>query len=281
MLGGGRRHSDDCLDQRLACPSMTDCPYGILDPASYQAVVRREADALLAAVEAGPHSAQVAACPGWTVLDLVDHVGKVHQWATAILTHGNGPDHETVGAPPGADLHDWYADQVDLLLRTLAATDPARPVWTFQPGQRRASFWSRRQAFEVTVHRVDAELAIGHQPEVEPTLAADGVGEVLDVMLPRVIRRSGHPDLGGPVLLACTDRPERWLLRPGPAGDAPVTAGPAVGDADAAEAVSTLRGPAAGLLLTLWKRPVPAPAAIRVTGDADVARRLLASRFTP
>ncbi len=263
--------------------SVTDSPFGTLTPSGYQAHLRREADAFRAAVATGPPEAAVAACPGWNVRSLVDHLGRIHQWATAIV-RGSGPDHRAAELPADADPVGWYATQVDRLAETLATADPEAPCWTFHPQQKVAAFWSRRQAHEVAVHRMDAELAVGGASAYDPDLAVDGVGELLDVMVPRVSQRSGPPDLAAPVLLTCTDRPARWLLRPDSqsvAGGVPVADGPAVTDSDASSAAATLQGPAAGLLLMLWKRPLPPGVEVTVSGDATVVRRLLASRLTP
>lgn len=259
---------------------MTDTPMGSADPTTYQAHVRAEADAFLAAVAAGPPSAQVASCPGWTLHSLVDHLGGIHQWATAIL-QGSGPDYTPTPIPEGATLGPWYADHVDRLLATLADTDPTAPCWTFQRARRTASFWSRRQAHEVAVHRVDAELAVGMEPTYDAALAADGIAEIFDVVVPRAARRLGRPDLAAPILLACTDRPERWLLRiDSDDADRPLeAAGPEVTDGAAADAGAVIRASAATLLLTLWRR-VDSDAAVTVEGDHDVARRFLASQLT-
>ncbi|WP_020577193.1 maleylpyruvate isomerase family mycothiol-dependent enzyme [Actinopolymorpha alba] len=285
---------------------MTDLPHSAYQPAFYQARLREQADAFRTTVAGGPPSAPVAACPGWTLRDLVDHLGGVHQWATAIVVTGRGPTHPTVDLADGDDPATWYAGHAARLLDVLAATDPDQPTWTFHPAYTTARFWSRRQFHETAVHRVDAELALGLDAAYDADLAVDGINEVLDVMLPRATQRFGAPDLAAPVLLACADRAERWLLRP-PAADAgttsgdaasvpPTADGPLIPESTAAQAAATIRGTAAGLLLTLWKRQVPeldaapnyggdhpqrAGAALTVEGDAEVVARLLGSKLTP
>ena len=52
--------------------------------------------------------APVAHCPGWTLRDLADHLGGVHQWAAHAVVAGT-PDlePEPAGRSPAA-LADWY-----------------------------------------------------------------------------------------------------------------------------------------------------------------------------
>jgi uncharacterized protein (TIGR03083 family) len=263
---------------------VTQQPYGAFDPKTYQAVIRREADAFVDAYAHGDPKAPVKACPGWTLAQLVDHLGQIHQWARGIVL-GEGPrDVVTTAASDGEDLAAWYERCVGDLLETLAKTDPSKPCWTMQPDNEVARFWSRRQAQELLVHRVDAELAVGGPVRADAELAADGIAEVLDLWLPRITRRSGSPDLAAPVLLACTDRAERWLLRPPRSADVPLgppTAdGPVLSDQDAATAEATVSGTAAGLLMLLWKRQNVSAAGVSLGGEVEVAEAFLESRLT-
>lgn len=263
---------------------MTQQPYGAFDPKAYQAVIRNEADAFVAAYVNGDPDAHVPLCPGWTLTDLVDHLGQVHQWAHGIVL-GEGPREVVTGGPEdGEDVATWYEECVGDLLDTLATTDPARPCWTFQSDNEQARFWSRRQALELLVHRVDAEAAVGGSVRVDPDLAVDGVAEIFDVWLPRITRRHGPPDLAAPLLIACTDRSERWLLHPSQGADQPLpppTAdGPVLTDQDAASAAATISGSGAGLLMVLWKRLNLSAAGVSLGGDLEVAEDFLRSRLT-
>jgi uncharacterized protein (TIGR03083 family) len=265
---------------------MTDQPYGFFTPAEYQAVIRANADELLAGLASADVTAPVPACPDWTVRDLVDHLGRIHQWARLNASSGldsTSPDHPTTGPAGDQPLASWYAGCVDDLLKVLATTDPAEPCWTFQSGNEMARFWSRRQSHELAMHRNDLRAAMGLGYRYEPAHAADGIGEVLDVFLERRKAYGVPPlDVPAPLLIECTDRPERWLLVPEP--DDPTehhAEGPDVPPARAATAAARLRGSAAGLLLTLWKRQDPTAAGLAIDGDADLAGRYLASKLTP
>ncbi len=258
--------------------------HGAFDPPTYATCIRAEAERLLAAYETGPDTARVPACPEWTLADLVRHTGRVHRWAARIVRTGKFPGggSSTVPAPDGSELGPWYAESVDLLLGDLAATDPSRPTWAFGDGGT-AEFWSRRQAHEVCIHRVDAELTIGVQPVVDPDLAADGVGEVVEVMMPRSERFGPHR-LPAPVLLSCTDHPGRWLISPpGEPDGVPVGTGPTLTRTEASAAAATVAGTAGDLLLALWRRIPPDDLGSRFTveGDQTAARATLAARVVP
>lgn len=258
---------------------MTDRRYGFLVPSTYQSHIKASADGFVAAVKRGPLEARVPACPAWSLRDLVEHLGQVHEWAGAIAATGQPLKHKPPGLPEDDDPAEWYAERADRLLEALASTDPDQPCETHQPDNQRASYWSRRQAHETAMHRVDAEMAIGLPPRYDAELAADGIGEVLDVWFPVIARRFEPPRVTEPVLLACTDRDDRWLISPNSTvapGEAPRTSGPELSDERAGVAGATISGTASDLILLLWKRH--GTDKVTVDGDGDVANRFLASK---
>lgn len=261
---------------------MTDEPFGAFTPGDYQAIIRREASMLLAALADGDETARVPACPDWSVRELVAHLGGVHHWAglnASTGLDGVSPRHPWLELPASAPLVSWYGERADRLLSVLAATDPAAPCWTFQKAYPTAGFWSRRQSHETAMHRNDAEAALGGSYSYETAHAADGISEIFDVFL---LRRKvyGVPrlDLDVPVLISCTDHPARWLLEPDPSDPLLHRASAA---ASGASAAAVLRGPAAGLLFTFWQRQSPEEAGLVAEGDTAVVERLLACTFTP
>jgi uncharacterized protein (TIGR03083 family) len=265
---------------------MTDHPYGGYTPTEYQAIIRREADDLLALLATTDPAARVPACPDWTVVDLVDHLGRIHQWARLNASSGldsTSPKHPTGGPAGGEDLASWYARCVEDLLKALATTDPAQPCWTFQAGNQVARFWSRRQSHELAMHRNDLAAAAGLGYRYEPAHAVDGVGEMLDVFLERRKVYGVPPlDVSAPLLVACTDRPERWLVTPVPGDPASHrAAGPALATGAAEVAAAAVRGTAQGLLLAMWKRQDPETAGLTVDGDPDLATGFLSAKLTP
>jgi uncharacterized protein (TIGR03083 family) len=235
---------------------------------------------------AGPE-APVPMSSRWTVRDLVTHIGNVHDWAASVLRSGvEQPqvfDAEPADADGGFDeLLFWYAARADALLDLLLSDEVPddRPVWTFGPPGT-AAFWPRRQAHEVTMHAVDAAAAAGQDLAdallpLDPVLCADGVDEVLTVMLPRVAFFVPRPALPARLALEATDTGDRWELEPDGQIDSAATGSP-VG--------ASLVGPASGLFALLWRRGFldgdGAEIGVEVEGDRAVVEALFAARLTP
>lgn len=188
-------------------------------------------------------AASVPSCPGWTVADLVDHLGGVHQWARHAVVEGN-PKGEP--EPAVGDLVAWYRQHAGDLLETLRSTDPAAPAWTFGTEQT-AGWWSRRQVHETRMHTRDLLEAGGRVDawELPAELAWDGVREVATEFYPRQVRLGRTEPIPGTLRLRATDLPDAD----------PITIG-------SDEPVVEAAAPAVEVLLMLWHRaPAPDPAA--------------------
>ena len=127
------------------------------------------------------------------------------------------------------------------LCDALSSGDPHGECWTFGFPPEQLWFWSRRQALETAVHRVDIELSHGPAAPIPSWLAADGIDEVVTSLFPRQIALERSPNLSGQVLLAPTDTETR---------STPFSVGISGGS------TAELRGPTQDLLLRLWKRPI-------------------------
>jgi uncharacterized protein (TIGR03083 family) len=184
-----------------------------MDPAEYLAVITTESTALADAAERAGLDAPVPSCPGWTVADLVAHVGEVQQWARIMVEQRATEriSRRTLpSAPAGPEVVGWFREQAPALVAVLASTDLSAPVWSWT-GEPTAHFWFRRQANEVAVHRWDAELAAGSATPIDAPIAADGVDEGL-AMLPV---RGGSDALvgnGETIHLHCTDIDGEWVV---------------------------------------------------------------------
>lgn len=196
------------------------------------------------AVASGDLDARVPTCPGWTLSDLVGHLGWVHRWAAHSVTHGTSDGDSPFAGDPSA-MVDWYRDAAHHLVDVLASREPDAPAWTFGPAQV-AGFWRRRQVHETVIHEYDALAAVGREGDwsLDPDLAWDGVDEVATFIYQRQVRLERITPLEGTLRLVPAD----------------VTAAPVeIGTGDP---VAELTGPASYLLLALWKRvPVEDPAA--------------------
>lgn len=217
--------------------------------------ITRSGTALRDAAAAAGLETAVPTCPGWTVRDLVTHVGMVHRWAAANLRGDR--EHRTADstatAAAASDLLGWLTEGVDDVLAALrsVADDVQAPVFlNDSPSPRR--FWARRQAHETTIHSVDAVAArLGRRPtaadvSITPELAADGVDELVSGFLTRrkATLRSAEPFS---VTIRSADTGHAWALR---ISTDPVMTNPG----DAAEPDAVVSGTAVQLYLGLWNR---------------------------
>jgi uncharacterized protein (TIGR03083 family) len=230
-----------------------------------------DSQAFAAAVATGPADAPIAGCPGWTLHALGAHLGGVQRWAREAIITAAPPQIDPTADPVPDSLGgmaEWLTAGTQRLLATLEAAGPAAPTWhPFPVEPKVAGLWRRRQAQECSVHRYDAEAAIGIAATIEPEFAADGVDEYWHVMLPRMLTREQRtpPSTVLAVRLDGSDR--RWTIDG--AGGAVRVVG---NDVDAAAEIC---GDALSLLLRLWGRPVD-PEAIAISGDTSVADAWLA-----
>ncbi len=205
--------------------------------------------------------APVPTCPGWTVLDLVAHVGMVQRWATGVV---RGLPREQWRVPAEVEQEgreaalvlDWLDEGLVELLNALAKAPEDLDVFFFlKDAPRPREAWARRQCHELTVHAVDAMAArLGRTPTaqqtwIRPGLAVDGIDELLRGFVPR---RSGRlrSELPQTVLVRPSDVEQTWTMH---VGSEPVVtdvgAQPSGGTPDA-----VLEGTAAQLYLGLWNR---------------------------
>jgi len=101
----------------------------------------------------------VPSCPGWTVADLVTHVGHVYLHKVAVMRDGEWPDPwppaELAAVAPLALLERGYRE----LTAEFAARRPIQTALTWYEPEQTVGFWIRRMAQETVVHRMDAQLA--------------------------------------------------------------------------------------------------------------------------
>ncbi len=222
-----------------------------------------------AAEHAGP-GASVPTCPGWQIRHLLRHTGTVHRWAAAFITEGHTSYHPEGGEPDldGAELLAWFREGHRHLVRSLEEAPADLDCWTFLPAPSPLAFWSRRQLNETTVHRVDAESALGGPlTPVSADRAADAIDELLTGFhaRPKSRVRSDRPRT---LRVRAVDSAATWTVR---ISEEPPQAVRTAGAYGSAEHVDCeLSGTAEGLFLTLWNR-LPLTA-VTLRGDRSVAR---------
>jgi uncharacterized protein (TIGR03083 family) len=124
----------------------------------------------------------VPCCPGWSVKDLVVHLGGAYLSVLELLRGGawRTSDHHRVHGHP----IDWLLAGLTELCATLEQLPVDTPVPTFWPEIRGPKiYWARRQAHETAVHRVDVELVRGQWSGFAVEFARDGIDELLTGML--------------------------------------------------------------------------------------------------
>lgn len=218
-----------------------------MDAQTYLEHLKQDGAAMAVAAERDL-DAPVPSCPEWDVAALVAHTGLVHRHKMATVQHGGTEEPQDLEIEPipseDTELVPWFRRGVDGLIATLAAADPEDPAWSWA-GDHRVAFWIRRMAQETTVHRWDAENAVGDAGPIDAELAADGVDEMLRVFIPR--EEIVYEGTSGSIHLRCTDQPDEWFVSL-EADKVPV-AERGSGDHDA-----VLEGTAEDLLLLVWRR---------------------------
>ena len=223
-----------------------------LDLNGYLAVLATESRELAAAAAEAGLDAPVPTCPGWTINDLVLHVGEVHRWATAAVANkatklGDVPADSRGPLPDRDGTIDWFCNGAVTLRDTLAEADPSVEYAAFlsDPPTPRLLFWARRQTLETSMHRVDAESAVGRCTPMAPDIALDGIDEFLTGFIPRsrTPLRSDKPHC---LQIAPTYSDQRWTVSI--SSELPETVRRAT-DADC-----TISGSASDIYLALWNR---------------------------
>jgi uncharacterized protein (TIGR03083 family) len=225
------------------------------------------ADALRGADMATP----VPTCPEWTLRQLMRHVGRGDRWAAQIvddrLTDYLDPRDVRNGKPPddGDGAIEWLRGGAQGLVDAVGKAGPGTEVWTFL-GPRPAAWWIRRRLHEATVHRADAELALGRDFQLRHDLAADGLFEWLE----RVVIQSSDgrmPLADGQTLHLCATDGGEWTLRGrGSALE--------LGE-NHAKATATVVAAVMPLFLAVVRRIPADDPRLAISGDADIWRAWL------
>ncbi|MCC0093332.1 maleylpyruvate isomerase family mycothiol-dependent enzyme [Streptomyces flavotricini] len=155
-------------------------------------LIDERSTAFRAAVAAAPSlDAQVPTCPGWTLFDLVKHLGGGDRFWAAIVGAGpaDAPPAEATAARAALEvprereaLLAWLAASTQLLLGALREAGPQSGCWTWWPASQSpqtSGGVARHRAQETAVHTYDAQLAGGTAQPLPVEVALDGVEEFL------------------------------------------------------------------------------------------------------
>lgn len=231
-------------------------------------------------VDAADPDTVVATCPGWTLTDLVNHIGSTQRWvgrlvAEAISEPGTAFSlgWEQAPAEPWA-WPAWLVDGVDDVGATFAAATDGRDVFDPSGGGDGVAFWSRRIFGEIAVHRIDAAFALDRTYEIDAPLAVAAVEDWLSTMASSGWAENvpGFTDAmrgeGQTIAWVADDVDQAWLLR---RTEAPLVLTHDRGDADV-----VIQGPARELLqIVSRRRPLADAESCTVVGDRNELIRLI------
>lgn len=218
-------------------------------------------------------SRPVPTCPGWTLGQLLRHVGRGDRWAAQIvrdrLEEFLDPRSVEGGKPPPepADAISWLHGGAQRLVDAVELTGVETPVWTFL-GARPANWWIRRRLHEVAVHRADAAIALGAEFTLNADVAADAITEWLE----RVAIQAGGEgaalplEAGNTLHLHATDpglgEAGEWTIG--------VDGSRITWSHEHGKGTAALRGGATELLLAILRRVPLADTGIELFGDEGV-----------
>lgn len=235
--------------------------------------LRDDVDAFASTLDPSTLELAVPGCPGWDLRILAGHLGFVHRWSAAAVRSGVEPDLSTIEPPPSdaPALAEWVSAGGAALADELGRHQPDDPTWhLFSAAPLVVGVWIRRQTQETSVHRWDAQSAIGTPAPVAAELAADGVGEYFEVILPRKFARNGGspPSRAEVLRVDATDTAGSWWVHTEGAGVVASDSSPGT------SAAATVSGRAEDLLLAFYGRRDAST--LVVEGDADLATEWLA-----
>jgi uncharacterized protein (TIGR03083 family) len=225
-------------------------------------------------------SRPVQDCPGWNAADLVGHMGAILGWIATIVTSGQAVPRRDRETPP-ADrdtLAAWYRAHLNRTLSILTATPPESRAWTFSSnGDQRVSWWRRRLAVELAIHRWDAQHAASLGTKAPPAplnghVAAAGIEEFLTEFLPGLLSQPDTVGLTGSLHLHATDGTSEWWINLDERASAVAVPGHRKAD-------TAIRATRSNLLLWLTNRQ--RPDALEISGPPEVAERWTQLRRLP
>ena len=259
-----------------------------LPAADYCAHLQRESRRFRDVLADADPSAKVPSCPAWSSSELLWHLTEVqHGWAWTVRHRPSGrEDYERPERPASAaDSWTLFDRSSADLVAALADADPSEEAWTWADDHT-VAFILRRQALEALVHRLDAEQATGTVTALDPTLATDGVHEVLDVMYGSCPPWGDFSPLPHYLRVDCTDTDASVWVQLGrfsgtdPADEVRYEEDDiSVVDDPGVEPDAVISGAAEELLARLWRRGDGAD--IHLAGDLEIVDRFRAAIHHP
>lgn len=244
-----------------------------------RAALRAHTRQLAECVASAGRDSAASTCPGWTVTDLVAHVGKTQRWVSEIIERRieDPTQLPTEMAIVPTEPDDWPFWLDDGAARSAeACSDEAleAPVFNAAGDDRTGGqFWLSSLLNEAVIHGADAANAAGKSYDLDADIAADLISNHL-AMLTSPTWAAQRPDsaralrgAGETLHWHATDGPgigeaSDWIIERGPGGPSWRLG---TGEADV-----SVNGPAKSLLLILTRRRQLTDARDQVTVDGDL-----------
>ncbi len=220
------------------------------------------------AIRDGDPDAIVPTCPEFTLDRLAFHIGEFSSFWSHVVCEGNGRDKPAYPADPGAaGRGPWVDGLMSHLVTELRSAKPDTPCWTWYEPDQSVGFVASRACHELTIHRVDAQLAAGGTADGVPApVAVAGIEEVFLLLHEYGVDGvRGVPGNGETLHLCATDTTsDEWWVHLD-ADQATVTR-----DHNAVRPAADLsiRASASDLELLLYQRPTTGP--VEMIGDRAV-----------
>ena len=237
-----------------------------------------ETSLLVTALKGADLSTPVPSCPGWTVNQLLRHLGYAHRWVAEMVerrvpeTDRSFSKAHSVSGYSGesaAELGPWLLEGAQLLSDRLSGVDEDEPI-AAMAGMAGPRFWGRRMAHESVVHRWDACQALGLPFEVDERVTYDTLWEWMTTLLPFIfkIRPEASALLGSGLLRFEATNLDNWLV------DLRGTT-PTASQHKETEADASLYGPGFDLVLALYQRR--STDGLKTTGDLALLEKFLSA----
>ncbi len=168
----------------------------------------------------------VPSCPGWTVQDLIEHLGTVHRRAAFRVGSDVDPTGYEINLPAeSSEILSWFNEGWNNLFKIFNDHPDDFPAWNWSGKNQTLGWMIRRQAHEAAIHRFDAELAHMGLPSVAAIkslpaesipfgytaeFAKDGIDERLEITIGG--RRNLSGSLPGSLHLHATDIDAEWTV---------------------------------------------------------------------
>jgi uncharacterized protein (TIGR03083 family) len=244
--------------------------------------LRAHTEQLAESVGAARSDAAVPTCPGWTMADLVEHVGHTQHWVSEIIERRIADPAQlptemaTVPTEP-ADWPTWLSEGGARAAAAFSDEALDAPVFNAAADERTGGeFWLSSILNESVIHGADAAYAAGRDIDIDADVAAGLITNHLAMLTSptwaaqRPESASALSGAGETLLWRATDAPAlgggcEWFMERNPEG--------ASWQARSGQADVSVGGPAKSLLLILTRRRrLTDEPAVSVDGDLELVR---------